>query len=73
MALEYKGFDRVFCLSVNGTTVKLTDPDPQRTPEQVMALYANQYPQLTTSTVGEPAIEGGKAVYEFKTTHGKKG
>jgi PRTRC genetic system protein C len=71
--MEITQLDRVFRFSNNGTTVTLADPDPERTPEQVMALYANQYPSLTTATVSGPEHEEGKVVYEFKTTLGTKG
>ncbi len=42
-------------------------------PEEVMAYYSNQHPELTTSNVFGPKIENDKAVYEFKTTIGTKG
>jgi PRTRC genetic system protein C len=71
--LIISGLERVFRFQNNGTTVKLSDPDPERTPEQVMQLYANQYPSLTTASVVGPAFDKDKAVYEFKTTMGTKG
>lgn len=51
----------------------LPDPDPARTPEQVMMFYSNQYPFLTTATVHGPEIEGDKMLYEFRTVLGTKG
>lgn len=71
--LVVSGLDRVFRFKNNGTDVTLSDPDPERTPEQVMQLYANQYPALTTASVHGPTMEKDKAVYEFKTTMGTKG
>lgn len=51
----------------------LADPDPSMSPDEVMAFYSNQYPELTTSNVFGPKIENDNAVYEFKTTVGTKG
>lgn len=69
MALDIKGLDREF--EYKGT--KLSDPDPGMTPDEVMNFYANTYPDLTTSNVHGPEIEGDKAVYRFKSTVGTKG
>lgn len=73
MALDIKGLERKFVINTNGTKAELSDPDPKRTPEQVMALYSNQYPELTTATIHGPEYEKDKAVYTFKTTIGTKG
>ena len=73
MAFEVKGLDRKFKTEIDGVVIELSDPDPSRTPEQVMMFYANQYPSLTTATVDGPVMEGDAAVYEFKTTLGTKG
>ncbi len=73
MAVGVTGLERQFRFTNNGVTVKLGDPDPDRTPEQVMTLYSNQYPSLTTASVHGPVIEKDKVVYEFKTTVGTKG
>lgn len=69
MALQAKGLDRVF--KHNG--LELSDPSSNMSPEEVMSFYANTYPELTTSNVFGPVIEGDKYVYTFKTTVGTKG
>lgn len=69
MALNTTKYPRVFKLK-NQT---LADPNPSLSPDEVMAFYSNQYPELTTSNVFGPKIENDKAVYEFKTTVGTKG
>lgn len=69
MPLQVKGLDRVF--KYKG--LELTDPNIDMSPEEVMSFYANTYPELTTSNVFGPVIEGDKYVYEFKTTVGTKG
>lgn len=69
MALNVKVFPRVF----KHKDLLLDDPNPNLSPEEVMAYYSNQYPELTTSNVFGPKIENEQAIYEFKTTVGTKG
>lgn len=69
MALQIQGVKRQF---KHGNR-QLDDPDPDMTPEEVMQFYAGTYPELTTSNVHGPKMEGEVAVYEFKTTVGTKG
>lgn len=69
MALQIQGVKRQF---KHGNR-QLDDPDPNMTPEEVMQFYAGTYPELTTSNVHGPKMEGEVAVYEFKTTVGTKG
>ena len=69
MALHINNYKRVF---KHGSTT-LADPNPEMSPEEVMNFYSNQYPELTTSNVHGPKIDGDNAVYTFKTTVGTKG
>lgn len=69
MALSINNLTRVFKLKDK----KLPDPNPSLTPDEVMAFYSNQHPELVTSNVFGPTIDGDTAVYEFKTTVGTKG
>lgn len=69
MALQIQGVKRQF---KHGNR-QLDDPDPEMTPEEVMQFYAGTYPELTTSNVHGPKMDGEVAVYEFKTTVGTKG
>lgn len=69
MALNLTGLKRVFKYG----SKTLSDPDKSMTPDEVMNFYAGTYPELTTSNVHGPQIDGDKAVYEFKTTVGTKG
>lgn len=69
MALNITGMKRVFKYGSR----ELTDPDINMSPEEVMSFYAGTYPELTTSNVHGPKIDGDTAVYEFKTTVGTKG
>lgn len=69
MAFNVKVFPRVF----KHRELLLADPNSDMTPDEVMAYYSNQYPELTTSNVFGPTIENDQAVYEFKSTVGTKG
>lgn len=69
MALEVTGLKRIFVY--NGT--ELTDPNPELTPDEVLAFYSNSYPELTTSSVHGQITEKGTMEYQFKTTIGTKG
>lgn len=69
MALSISNVKRVFKMKDR----KLADPDPSMTPDEVMAFYSNQYPELVTSNVFGPKMEKDEAVYEFKTSVGTKG
>lgn len=69
MALNVTGMKRVFVYGKR----ELEDPNKSMTPEEVMQFYSGLYPELTTSNVHGPKIEGDKAKYEFKTTIGTKG
>ena len=69
MAYDLKKLQRVFKYKER----TLSDPDTSLTPDEVMAFYSNQFPELTTSNVHGPQVQGTKAVYEFKTNVGTKG
>ena len=73
MALEIKGLKRVFKLKKNGETLRLDDPNPEMTVNNVMDFYSMTYPELTTATPHGPVMEDDCAVYESKTTIGTKG
>lgn len=73
MTYEVTALEREFRVMQNGAETILPDPDPGRTPEQVMMFYSNQYPFLTTATVHGPEVENDRMVYEFKTVLGTKG
>jgi PRTRC genetic system protein C len=73
MALEITNLKRSFTFKKDGKRVPLADPNPEFTVTEVLQFYSTQHPELTTSTVDGPKIEGDQAVYEFKTTVGTKG
>lgn len=69
MALDIKTLKRTF----KHGSIELSDPDISMSPDEVMSFYSNSYPELTTSSIQGPKIEGDKAMYEFKTVVGTKG
>lgn len=73
MALEVTQLERKFSFKKNSKTVELPDPNKDFSAEEVMQFYSTQHPELTTSTIDGPAIDGTNACYEFKTTVGTKG
>ena len=51
----------------------LADPDPSLSPVQVRDIYATQYPELATASVGASVEKGGRTVVEFTKKAGTKG
>jgi PRTRC genetic system protein C len=69
MALTVKPMSRIF--QFNG--IRLPDPNAEMTVEEVKALYAAQYPELTTAVVNGPEAVGDKMRYTFERAIGSKG
>jgi len=57
--------------SYNG--VRLPDPNPSMTPEEVRQFYATQYPDITTASITGPETEGDRLRYSFTRAIGSKG
>jgi PRTRC genetic system protein C len=71
--LEVKELPRVFLFKHDGQELRLTDPEPSFTEEDVLNFYSPTYPALTTARVEGPVIEGDEIQYKFVTTIGTKG
>ena len=67
--MEAKPLSRYF--EFNG--VRLPDPDPKLSVEEVRALYAHQYPDIATATITGPEAIGDKLRYQFTRAIGSKG
>jgi len=67
--IEAKPLSRSF--TYNG--VKLPDPDPRMTPEEVKSLYSHQYPELATAAISGPEVCGDQMQYSFVRAIGTKG
>lgn len=67
--IEAKVMPRSF--TYNG--LKLPDPDPRMTPEEVKAVYSHQYPELATAAITGPEGTGQHLLYSFVRAIGTKG
>ena len=75
MALQIIGeTKREFNMKKGNDSIKIEDPNPNFSPEEVMKFMANKHPELTTATLSGPVVnKEGVAVYEFSTKVGTKG
>lgn len=69
MALNSKSLKRIFVHK----ELRLDDPDPSMSVDDVLKFYSNTYSELTVATVSQPEIKKDEVVYTFKTTVGTKG
>jgi PRTRC genetic system protein C len=53
--------------------VRLPDPDPKLSPEEVRNLYAHQFPDIATAAITGPEAVGDKLRYQFTRAIGSKG
>lgn len=59
------------CFVYNG--VKLPDPSPDLSPEEVRDLYVGTYPELATAAIEGPSPSNGTMQYTFVRGIGAKG
>jgi PRTRC genetic system protein C len=69
MAIQVEKLTREFAFQ----GVKLPDPNPKFSVEQVRDMYVAQYPELATAAVNGPESRGDKLVYSFIRAVGAKG
>jgi PRTRC genetic system protein C len=69
MALTVSKMSRVF--QFNG--IRLPDPNPNMTVDDVKAFYCAQYPELATAVANGPEAAGDKMRYTFDRAIGSKG
>ena len=65
--------ERVFIITDKGQEIKLSDPEPKWSVENVINFYANTYPILTTAKVSAPVIREDTVQYTFESVMGTKG
>jgi PRTRC genetic system protein C len=53
--------------------IRLPDPNPNMSVDEVKALYAGQYPELATAVVNGPEAVGDKKRYTFQLAIGGNG
>jgi PRTRC genetic system protein C len=54
-------------------SVKLPDPNPKLTADEVRSFYSAQYPDLATASITGPEVMGDKLLYRFERAIGTKG
>ena len=69
MAIRIERLERLFLF--NG--VKLPDPNPDFTVEQVRDMYVTTYPELATAALEGPTPVNGSMQYTFTRAIGAKG
>jgi PRTRC genetic system protein C len=69
MALTVTKMSRIFQFQ----GIRLPDPNPEMSVDEVKALYAAQYPELATAVVNGPEAAGDKMRYTFERAIGSKG
>jgi PRTRC genetic system protein C len=53
--------------------LRLPDPNPKLAVEEVINLYSNTYPEITTAAIEGPEVIGNKLVYRLTRAIGTKG
>jgi len=53
--------------------VKLPDPDPKLSPEEVKGVFCTMYPDIATASITGPEPVGNKLVYHLVHAVGAKG
>ena|SRR2546427_10539617 len=64
---------KVMSRSFSYDGVKLPDPDPRMTPEEVKTIYSNQYPELATAAIMGPEASEERLQYSFVRAMGRRG
>ena len=64
---------RVFLFTHNNEELRLTDPNLEFTPENVLNHYSYSYPLLTTAKIEGPKIQDDEIQYKFVSALGTKG
>jgi PRTRC genetic system protein C len=54
-------------------SLDLPDPGPNKTPDEVRAIYSAHYPELNTAVVEGPVTKNGVSTYTFARAAGAKG
>ena len=69
MAITVTPMTRIFQFA----SIRLPDPNPALSVDEVKNLYCAQYPELATATVNGPEAVGDKMRYTFERAIGSKG
>ena len=64
---------KVLSRSFTYNAMKLPDPDPRMTSEEVKTIYSHQYPELATAAITGLEASGDHLQYSFVRAIGTKG
>jgi len=67
--MEVKALARKFMFN----SLKLDDPNPAWSPDQVREFFATTYPDLTNAEIEGPEIKDGEAIFAIRRQVGTKG
>lgn len=71
--LQVTEMERTFLFERDGVWVSLDDPDPKKSPGDVLNFYAHTYPVLVTAVTSGVEIVNDQMQYKFLSTIGTKG
>ena len=72
MALEIKAIERVFVFKKGNEQIILDDINPNLTPDEIIDMYSNTYPELVNSNINPKGIVNDQLVYEISSVAGTK-
>ena len=71
--METIALKRVFIAHIDKEEVRLADPNPNLTPEEVMDHYSGEYPKLQNAIVLPGEVKGDIMEFEVKDNFGDTG
>lgn len=64
---------RKFTVKIGNEVITLEDPNINFSPNEIMEMYSNQYPQLANATIESKGIVDDAILFNFATVAGTKG
>lgn len=64
---------RKFTVKIGNEVITLEDPNINFSPNEIMEMYSNQYPQLANATIESKGIVEDAILFNFATVAGTKG
>ena len=64
---------RKFTVKIGNEVIHLEDPNINFSPNEIMEMYSNQYPQLANATIESKGIVNEEILFNFATIAGTKG
>lgn len=70
---KVKELKRKFTVKIGNEVITLEDPNINFSPNEIMEMYSNQYPQLANATIESKGIIEDAILFNFATVAGTKG